>query len=131
MDVVMDASASIKEHSFLTMSDDVQKKVITDLNAEIEHTQQYKNRYEKIVNQLSNVSEEDQKKMTPGTINIINKNLIKQKNDKVKIINEQNRELRTLKNQNNVYKQYSDGKISKTDLLSIIDKSQHESNEFS
>ena len=125
MDVVMDASASIKEHSFLTMSDDVQKKVITDLNAEIEH------RYEKIVNQLSNVSEEDQKKMTPGTINIINKNLIKQKNDKVKIINEQNRELRTLKNQNNVYKQYSDGKISKTDLRSIIDKSQHESNEFS
>ena len=113
------------------MSDDVQKKVITDLNAEIEHTQQYKNRYEKIVNQLSNVSEEDQKKMTPGTINIINKNLIKQKNDKVKIINEQNRELRTLKNQNNVYKQYSDGKISKTDLRSIIDKSQHESNEFS
>jgi hypothetical protein len=98
MDVVMDASASMKENSYLTMSDDVQKKVIGDLNAEIEHTQQFKRRYEKIVNQLSNVSEEDQKKMTPGTINIINKNLIKQKNDKVKIINEQSREIRTLKN---------------------------------
>lgn len=31
------------------MSDDVQKKVITDLNSEIEHTKQFKNRYEKIV----------------------------------------------------------------------------------
>jgi hypothetical protein len=39
MDVVLDTSATIKENSYLTMSDDVQKKVITDLNSEIEHTQ--------------------------------------------------------------------------------------------
>ena len=83
----MDTSASIKENSYLTMSDDVQKKVITDLNSEIEHTYQFKNRYEKIVNQLSSVNEEDQKKMTSGTINVINKNLIKQRNDKTKVIN--------------------------------------------
>ena len=31
------------------MSDDVQKKVISDLNAEVEHISKYKNRYEKIV----------------------------------------------------------------------------------
>ena len=59
------------------MSDDVQKKVITDLNAEIEHTSKFKNRYEKIVEQLSKANEEEQKQMTPNTVNIINKNLLK------------------------------------------------------
>ena len=49
MDVVMDTSAAISDQSYLTMSDDVQKKVISDLNAEIEHTSKFKNRYEKIV----------------------------------------------------------------------------------
>lgn len=94
----MDTSATITDNSFLVMSDDVQKKVISDLNTEIEHNKQFKNRYEKIVDQLANTSEDDQKKMTPGTINVINKNLIKQKNDKVKIINQQTKEIRNLKN---------------------------------
>ena len=57
MDVVLDTSASINDQSYLTMSDDVQKKVITDLNSEIEHTRQFKNRYEKIVDQLSKANE--------------------------------------------------------------------------
>ena len=45
----MDTSAAISDQNYLTMSDDVQKKVITDLNTEIEHTSKFKNRYEKIV----------------------------------------------------------------------------------
>lgn len=64
MDVVMDTSATINDTSYLTMSDDVQKKVITDLNTEVNHTKQFKTRYEKIVNQLANTSEEDQLKMS-------------------------------------------------------------------
>ena len=57
MDVVMDTGASINDQAYLTMSDDVQKKMITDLNAEIEHTSKFKNRYEKIVDQLSRANE--------------------------------------------------------------------------
>lgn len=57
MDVIMDTSAAISDANYLTMSDDVQKKVISDLNAEIEHTSKFKNRYEKIVDQLSKANE--------------------------------------------------------------------------
>ena len=53
----MDTGASINDQAYLTMSDDVQKKMITDLNAEIEHTSKFKNRYEKIVDQLSRANE--------------------------------------------------------------------------
>jgi len=59
MDVVLDSSATISDSSYLTMSDDVQKKVISDLNTEVGHIKQFKTRYEKIVNQLANTSEED------------------------------------------------------------------------
>ena len=68
--------------------------------------------------------------MTPNTINIINKNLLKMKNDKQRLINEQNRDLRRIQNQNRVYKEFSDGKLSKQDLRLIIEKSERESNEF-
>jgi len=68
--------------------------------------------------------------MTPDTIVIINKNLMKQKNDKIKIINELMRELRKLRTQNKVYKEFSDGKISKSDLIIIIEKSERDQNEF-
>lgn len=130
MDVVLDTSASINDQSYLTMSDGVQKKVITDLNSEIEHTKQFKNRYEKIVNQLASANEESQKQMTPNTVNVINKNLLKQRNDKQKLLNEQNREIRKIQNQNRVYKEFSDGKLSKQDLRLIIEKGERESNEF-
>jgi hypothetical protein len=49
MDVVLDTSATISDTSYLTMSEDVQKKVITDLNSEIKHTRLFKHRYEKMV----------------------------------------------------------------------------------
>ena len=80
------------------MSDDVQKKVISDLNAEVEHTSKFKNRYEKIVEQLSKANEEEQKQMTPNTVNIINKNLLKIKNDKMRLLNDANREIRQIRN---------------------------------
>ena len=98
MDVVMDTSATIHDTNYLTMSDDVQKKVITDLNAVIDHTSKFKNRYEKIVDQLASANEEKQKQMTGETIVIINKNLVKQKNDKQKVINTQFRELKKVRN---------------------------------
>lgn len=104
--------------------------MIRDLNVENEHNRVFKSRYEKIVDQLSKANEEEQKKMTPDTINIINKNLLKQRNDKQKVINEMKREQRTLKNQNRVYKEYADGKVSKGDLKVIIEKSEHEQTEF-
>ena len=68
--------------------------------------------------------------MTPNTVNIINKNLVKIKNDKQRAINDLHREVRQIKNQNRVYKEYSDGKISKQDLRLIIEKSEREQNEF-
>ena len=49
MDVVLDSDAALTDQSYLTMSNEVQKKVIKDLNSEIEHNKQFKQRYEKIV----------------------------------------------------------------------------------
>ena len=49
MDVVLDSDAALTDQSYLTMSNEVQKKVIMDLNSEIEHNKQFKQRYEKIV----------------------------------------------------------------------------------
>ena len=59
MDVVLDTSATISDQSYLVMSTDVQKKVITDLNKEIDQTRQFKNRYEKIVDDLSKANSEE------------------------------------------------------------------------
>lgn len=68
--------------------------------------------------------------MTPGTIKVINKNLLKQRNDKQKIINEQKREIANVKGQNRVLKQYADGKISKKDLKVIVEKQEKEESEL-
>ena len=87
MDVVLDSSATITDTTYLTMSDDVQKKVIHDLNSQIEHNSMFKNRYEKIVDQLASANSEEQKKMTPNTVNVVNKNLLKQRNDMQKQLN--------------------------------------------
>ena len=62
--------------------------------------------------------------MTPGTVKIINKNLLKQRNDKQKLLNEKDRQLRKVKNENKVYKEYADGKISRADVKQVIDKSE-------
>lgn len=56
---------------------------------------------------------------------MINKNLLKQRNDKQRKINAQNKEINSLKNRNKVYKEYTDGKISKGDLKVIIEQSEH------
>ena len=130
MDVVLNTSAAIHDNSYLVMSDDVQKNVIKDQNKEIEHTKQFKSRYEKIVDQLASASTEEQKSMTPQTVAVINKNLLKQRNDKQKQINTQNKEIKNIRNQNRVYKEFSDGKISKGDLKVIIDKAEHEESEL-
>ena len=58
--------------------------------------------------------------MTPQTINVINKELLKQRNDKQKMVNEQTRKLRQSENKVRVYKEFSDGKISKGDMSTII-----------
>ena len=62
--------------------------------------------------------------MTPGTVKIINKNLLKQRNDKQKLLNEKDRQLKKVKNENKVYKEYADGKISRADVKQVIDKSE-------
>ena len=36
--------------------------------------------------------------MTPNTVNIINKNLLKIKNDKMRLLNDANREIRQIRN---------------------------------
>ena len=68
--------------------------------------------------------------MTPQTINVINKELLKQRNDKQKLVNEQSRKLRQSENKVRVYKEFSDGKISKGDLSTIIQKSEKEESEL-
>ena len=59
MDVVLDTSATISDQSYLAMSTDVQKKVINDLHTEIDQTRQFKNRYDKIVDDLSKANSEE------------------------------------------------------------------------
>lgn len=48
----------------------------------------------------------------------------------MKQINTHQREIKTLRNQNKVYKEFSDGKVSKIDLKTIIDQSEKQENEF-
>ena len=68
--------------------------------------------------------------MTQGTIKVINKNLLKQRNDKQKQINQQKREIANIKGQNRVLKQYTEGKISKKDVKVIIEKQEKEESEL-
>ena len=77
MDVVLDTSATISDNSYLTMSEDVQKKVITDLNSEVKHTRLFKHRYEKMVDQLAKTAEEKPDEVKSGQVTVLNKNLIK------------------------------------------------------
>ena len=68
--------------------------------------------------------------MLPNTVNCINKNLVVQNNIKKKTIAKLKRKITIVQNENKVYKEYSDGKITKQDLKTVIDKSQTEQNEF-
>ena len=64
---------------------------------------------------------EEQKALTPNTINCINKNLVIQNGIKKKTIAQLKRKITHVQNENKIYKEYSDGKISKTDLTTLID----------
>lgn len=79
---------------------------------------------------MAKTAEDKPSDLSGGQVTVLNKNLQKQRNDKQKLLNQQNREIQNLKNQNRVYKEFSDGKLSKGDLKVIIDKSQQESSEF-
>ena len=68
--------------------------------------------------------------MTPAAVTVVNKNLIKQRNDKQKVINAQKKEIATIRGQNRVYKQFVDGKLSKNDLNVIVEKQEKEEDEL-
>lgn len=68
--------------------------------------------------------------MAPNTINCINNNLVVQNNIKKKTIAKLKRKITVIENENKVYKDYSNGKITKQDLKTVIDQSQTEVNEF-
>ena len=96
----------------------------------VARTSKVNNRYEQIVEQLSTANEEEQKQTTPNTVNIINKHLLQIKNGKQRLLNEANREIRQIKNQNRVYKEHGDGKDSKQELRPLIEKREREQHEL-
>lgn len=51
--------------------------------------------------------------MAPNTINCINKNLVVQNNIKKKTIAKLKRKITVIENENKVYKEFSQGKITK------------------
>ena len=76
-----------------------------------------------MVDELAAANTEEQKALTPNTINCINKNLVVANGIKKKKIVELKRKIGHVQNENKIYKQYADGKLSKTDLTTLIDKS--------
>ena len=68
--------------------------------------------------------------MPPGKVACINKHLLKQRNDKQKQINEQTRKLRRSENKVRVYKDFTEGKLSKGELTTIIQKVEKEESEL-
>ena len=61
--------------------------------------------------------------MTPNTVNCINKNLVVANNIKKKTIVQLKHKLHHSQNENKIYKEFADGKISKTDMTTLIDQS--------
>lgn len=121
MDVVMDSSAPLKDVSFLEMSSAVDKKLIAQLQEELTETRKYKIRFDAMVDELAAANSEEQKKMTPNTINSINKNLVIANNIKKKTIAQLKHKLNHSQNENKIYKEFADGKISKADMTTLID----------
>ena len=76
-----------------------------------------------MVDELAAANTEEQKALTPNTINCINKNLVVANGIKKKKIVELKRKIGHVQNENKIYKQYADGNLSKTDLTTLIDKS--------
>ena len=130
LDVVMDSSAPLKDQAFLEMASTVDKKLIQQLQEEVAETRKFKHRFDAMVDELAAANTEEQKAMTPNTVNCINKSLVVVNKDNKKTIIVLKRKLGHSQNENKIYKEYSDGKISKTDLTTLIDKSQSQQNEF-
>lgn len=84
MDVVIDTSAPLKDQAFLEMSSTVDKTLISQLQEEANENRKYKTRFDAMVDELANANTEEQKKMTPNTVNCINTNLVKQNHIKKK-----------------------------------------------
>ena len=126
----MDSSAPLKDQAFLEMASTVDKKLIQQLQEELGDTRKYKHRFDAMVDELAAANTEEQKAMTPNTVNCINKNLVVANKDKKKKIVQLKRKLEHSQNENKIYKEYSDGKISKTDLTTLIDQSQSQQCEF-
>ena len=74
-----------------------------------------------MVDELAAANSEEQKKMTPNTINSINKNLVVANNIKKKTIAQLKHKLSHAQNENKIYKEFADGKISKSDMTTLID----------
>ena len=130
MDVVMDSSAPLKDQAFLEMSNTVDKRLIQQLQDELNETRKYKIRFDAMVDELAAANSEEQKSMTPNTVNCINKNLVVANNIKKKTIAQLKHKLNHSQNENKIYKEFADGKISKADMTTLIDQSQNEMNEF-
>ena len=113
MDVVINTSTPLKDAQFLEMANSVDKKLIEQLEEELSEARKYKNRFDAMVDELSISSKAQQEQMAPNTINCINKNLVVQNNIKKKTIAKLKRKITVIENENKVYKEFSQGKITK------------------
>lgn len=130
IDVVIDSAAQMQDVNFLVMSQNVQRKMISDLQQENRDNRKYEARYQKIVADLSKADDIEEKQMSQGTIKVINKHLLKENKTKQRQVQQLKREAEAIKTQNKVYKEFSEGKVSKQDLDQLISKAEHEQAEF-
>jgi len=130
MDVVIDSSAPLRDQTFLEMASSMDKKLIQQLQEELQETRKYKHRFDAMVDELAAANTEEQKSLTPNTVNCINKNLVVANGIKKKTIVQLKRKLGHKENEVKIYQQYTEGKISKQDMTTLIDKAQSEQNEF-
>ena len=130
MDVVIDSSAPLRDQAFLEMASTMDKKLIEQLQEELTEARKYKHRFDAMVDELAAANTDEQKSLTPNTVNCINKNLVIANGVKKKTIAQLKRKLQHKENEVKIYQAYADGKISRTDLTTLIDKAQSEQNEF-
>ena len=78
IDVVIDSAAQMQDINFLVMSQNVQRKMIADLQQENRDNRKYEARYQKIVADLSKADDVEEKQMSQGAIKVINKHLLKE-----------------------------------------------------
>jgi hypothetical protein len=76
MDVVINTSTPLKDNQFLEMANNVDKKLIDQLEEELEEARKYKNRFDAMVDELAVSSKDQQEQMAPNTVSCINKNLV-------------------------------------------------------